>query len=84
MLARSGMAVAVRKGSPKPDISTPEAFRRTLLAAKSISYGRGAGSEHIEKVLKRLGIADDMKAKTSAAHPAIPKSELQTGMLRLA
>src|SRR5262245_4086904 len=64
LLARSGMAVAVRKGAPKPDISTPEAFRRTLLAAKSITYGRGAGSEHIENVLERLRIANDVKAKT--------------------
>jgi molybdate transport system substrate-binding protein len=64
LLARSGMAVAVRKGAPKPDISTPEAFRRTLLAAKSITYGRGAGSEHIVRVLERLGIANDVEAKT--------------------
>jgi molybdate transport system substrate-binding protein len=64
VLARSGMAVAVRKGAPKPDISTPEAFKRALLAAKSITYGRGAGSEHIDKVLERLGIAKDVKAKT--------------------
>jgi molybdate transport system substrate-binding protein len=69
VLARSGMAVAVRKGAPKPDISTPEAFRRALLAAKSITYGRGAGSEHIEKVLERLGIANDVKAKTIRGAP---------------
>lgn len=69
LLARSGMAVAVRKGATKPDISTPEAFRRTMLAAKSITYGRGAGSEHIEKVLYRLGIASDVKAKTIRGAP---------------
>jgi molybdate transport system substrate-binding protein len=64
LLARSGMAVAVQKGAAKPDISTTEAFSRTLLAARSITYGRGAGSEHIEKVLDRLGIANEVKAKT--------------------
>jgi molybdate transport system substrate-binding protein len=69
LLARSGMAVAVRKGSPRPDISTPDAFRAALLAAKSITYGRGAGSEHIEKVLERLGIANDVKAKTIRGAP---------------
>ena len=69
VLARSGMAVAVRKGAPKPDISTPEAFRRTLLAAKSITYGRGAGSEHMEKVIERLGIANEVKAKTIRGAP---------------
>jgi len=69
ILARSGMAVAVRKGAPKPDISTPEALRRALLAAKSITYGRGAGSEHIEKVLDRLGIANEVKVKTIRGAP---------------
>ena len=69
VLARSGMAVAVRKGAPKPDISTSEAFKRALLAAKSITYGRGAGSEHIEKVLERLGIANEVKAKTIRGAP---------------
>jgi molybdate transport system substrate-binding protein len=63
-LARSGMAVAVRKGATKPDISTTDNFRRALLNASSITYGRGAGSEHIEKVLNRLGIAHEVAAKT--------------------
>jgi molybdate transport system substrate-binding protein len=39
-------------------------LKRTLLAARSITYGRGAGSEHIEKVLARLGIANDVKERT--------------------
>jgi molybdate transport system substrate-binding protein len=69
VLARSGMAVAVRKGAPKPDISSPEALKRTLLAAKSITYGRGAGSEHFEKVLERLGIANDVKSKMVRGEP---------------
>jgi len=69
VLARSGMAVAVRKGAPKPDISSPEALKRTLLAARSITYGRGAGSEHFEKVLERLGIANEVKSKTVRGEP---------------
>jgi molybdate transport system substrate-binding protein len=69
VLARSGMAVAVRKGAPKPDISTAEAFRHALLTAKSITYGKGAGSEHIEKVIERLGIANEVKAKTIRGAP---------------
>ena len=67
-VARSGMGVAVRKGAPKPDISSPEALKRTLLAAKSITYGNpaqgSASGSHFAKVLDRLGIADEMKAKT--------------------
>ncbi len=68
VLARSGVGVAVRKGAPKPDISTPEALKRTLLAAKSIAYldpaGGGASGVHFAKVLDRLRITDEMKPKT--------------------
>jgi len=68
VLARSGMGVAVRAGAPKPDISTPEAFKRALLAAKSIVYTDPAlGSPsgvHFAKVLERLGIAEEMNAKS--------------------
>ena len=70
VLARSGIGVAVRKGAPKPDISSPEALKRTLLAAKSITYGNpdpvigGASGIHFAKVLDRLGIANEMKPKT--------------------
>jgi len=62
-VVRCGRAISVRKGASKPDISTPETFKRALLAAKSITYGRGAGSEHIDHVLERLGIAAEVKAK---------------------
>ena len=68
ILARSGMGVAVRAGAPMPDISTPDALKRTLLAAKSIVYTDPAlGSPsgvHFAKVLERLGIAEEMKAKS--------------------
>jgi len=67
-LARSSVGVAVRKGAPRPDISTPEALKRTLLAVRAISYSNpaygGASGVHFAKVLERLGIADEMKAKT--------------------
>ena len=68
VVATSGNGVAVRKGSAKPDISSPEALKRTLLAAKSISYTHpmhgGTSGPHIIAVLERLGIADAMKPKT--------------------
>ena len=67
VLARNFVAIAVRKGEPKPDISTPDALRRTLLAIKAISYSNpadgGPTGIHFAKVLERLGIAEDMKAK---------------------
>ena len=67
-LASTGISVAVRKGAPKPDISSPEALKRTLVAAKSITYlnpaDGGASGIHFAKVLDRLGIANEMKSKT--------------------
>jgi len=68
VVARSGMGVAVRKGAPRPDISSPEALKRTVLAAKSITYGNpahgSASGIHFAKVLDRLGIGNEMKSKT--------------------
>ncbi len=67
-LASTGISVAVRTGAPKPDISSPDALKRTLLAAKSLTYlnpADGAASGiHFAKVLDRLGITNEMKAKT--------------------
>ena len=67
-VARAGVGVGVREGTPLPDISTPDAFKRTLLAAKSLVYvdpAQGATSGiHFASVLKRLGIADAVKDKT--------------------
>jgi len=67
-LARSRMGLAVRAGAPKPDISTVEAFKRTLLNAKSLMYtdpkAGGASGVHFAKVIERLGIADAVNAKT--------------------
>jgi len=76
VLARAGIVVAVRKGAPKPDISSPDALKRTLLAAKSISYveptSGGASGIHFAKVLDRLGIANEMKSKTVFPNPKTP------------
>ena len=68
LLPKSIIAVAVKKGTPKPDISTPEALKKTLLAAKAISYSDpaagGASGVYFAKQLEKLGIADQLKAKT--------------------
>ena len=71
VVASAGMGVAVRKGAPQPDISSPEALKRALLAAKSISYpdpknaaGNPALGIHITRMFDRLGITDEMKSKT--------------------
>jgi molybdate transport system substrate-binding protein len=67
-LARVGYGVAVRAGSAKPDIASVEAFKRALLAARSIVYTDpavgGASGIHFEKIIDRLGIAKEIKAKS--------------------
>jgi molybdate transport system substrate-binding protein len=60
----SGIGVAVKRGAPKPDISTVEAFKQTLLNAKSITYLKeGASTIHLRKLFVQLGIADAVKSK---------------------
>src|SRR5262249_47548546 len=62
---KAGIGVAVKRGAPKPDISTVAAFKQTLLDAKSITYLKeGASTRHLDKVLKQLDIADALVAKT--------------------
>ena len=62
------IGLAVRKGAPKPGISTSEAFRRSMLAAKSVTHGNpaygGISGVHVVKVFEQLGIAQEMKTKT--------------------
>lgn len=85
--ARTGLAVAVAKGTPKPDISTIENFRRALLNAKAVAYSKegGTGTSFLE-VLNQLGLAEEMQPKLKpygAPRDAIQKGEvdmLVTGM----
>ena len=61
--AKSGTGLAVRKGAAKPDISSADALRKTLLAAKSIGYSTGPSGLYMLSVFEKLGIADQVKAK---------------------
>ena len=64
-IARAGVSVAVRAGAPKPDISSVDAFKRALLDAKSVTYTMESTTGiHLAKVFERLGISEQMKAKT--------------------
>lgn len=62
-LARSGIGVAVRAGAPRPDMSSGEALKRTLLAAKSIAYSTGPSGIYLKGLFERMGIADALKSK---------------------
>lgn len=64
-LANSKIALAVKEGSPKPDISTLEQFKKTLLAAKSIAYSDSASGVYIEKEMyRKLGLEEQLTGKS--------------------
>src|SRR5262249_45492376 len=74
-LARTGIGIAVRKGSPRPDVSSAEALKRALIAATTVGYAAPSGGSitaaHIMGVFERLGIAAEMapKARLAAGGP---------------
>jgi len=95
VVATAGMGVAVRLGAAKPDISSPEAFKRALLAAKSITYpdpnnlaGNPALGVHFTGVLDRMGIAEEVRSKTILPGPRdigklVASGEAELGIAQL-
>jgi molybdate transport system substrate-binding protein len=72
-IARSLIGVGVRKGAPKPDISSPEAFKRALIAANTVAYtdpaAGGASGAYLAGLLETLGVADKVVTKLAAGGP---------------
>jgi molybdate transport system substrate-binding protein len=60
---QSGVGVAVRSGAPRPDISTPAAFKNAMLAAKTVGISKGLSGVYLMSIMQKLGIADQVKAK---------------------
>src|SRR5262245_47948540 len=89
-VARVGVGVFVRAGAAKPDISSVDGFKRTLLAAKSIGYGDptagGVSGVHMAALIERLGIAAELKPKiqllpnSQAVLDAVAKGNLEIGI----
>jgi molybdate transport system substrate-binding protein len=75
-LMRSGVAVAVRAGAPRPDIATEEGVRRAVQAARSVSYSTGPSGVHLAKLFERWGLADEIRARTVQAPPGVPVGTL--------
>lgn len=75
-LAKSGIAVAVRAGSTKPDIGSEESVKRAVLAADKVSYSTGPSGVYLEKLFERWGILADIKPRLVVAPPGIPVGSL--------
>lgn len=83
-IARAGVGVAIRKGARTPDLSTPEAFRRSLLDARSIAYvGRGVTADILRSVIERFGIAEEMRPKTTILSGVTAAEAVASGQAEL-
>jgi molybdate transport system substrate-binding protein len=86
-LARVGVGVMVKTGATRPDISTVEAFKKALLDAKSISFidpaSGGSSGIYVEKLLERLGIADQIKPKEKLKQGGYVADYVESGQAEL-
>ncbi len=86
--AAAGVGVAVKTGASRPDISTVEAFKTSMLNAKSIGYSQGGSGLVAAKVMEKLGIADQLKAKTKFINGApvaevVAKGDVELGLQQI-
>jgi molybdate transport system substrate-binding protein len=75
-LARSGVAIAVAAGAPKPNVTTEDALREAVLGARSIGFSTGPSGVHLAHLLKRWGIADIVAPRIVQAQPGVPVGTL--------
>jgi molybdate transport system substrate-binding protein len=87
-VARTSIGVAVKSGAPKPDVGSEEAFKRTLLAAKSITYTKQSQTGvYLTRRLETLGVMDAIKGKLvlqpagGMTTPAVAKGEAELGIV---
>jgi molybdate transport system substrate-binding protein len=86
-LARSGIAVAIKKGAPKPDLRSADDLKKMLLSAKSIAWvEQGISGIYLKGVFERLGIAEQIKGKlisVKAAGQAVANGEAEIGLTQI-
>jgi molybdate transport system substrate-binding protein len=86
-IMKAGIGVAVRRGAPIPDISTVDAFKETLLAAKSITYLKeGASTIYLDGLFARMGIAEALRPKTTkpeteSVSESVAAGDVELGMI---
>lgn len=87
-LARSGIAVAIKRGAAKPALQTTDDFKKMLLSAKSIAYvEQGASGIYLKGLFERLGVAEQIKGKlvsVKASAPAVANGEAEIGFTQVA
>ena len=75
-IVQSGVAVAVRSGEPRPDISTADAMRQAVLAAGTIGYSTGPSGVQLARLFEAWGIADTLSGRVTVAPPGVPVASL--------
>jgi molybdate transport system substrate-binding protein len=75
-LVASGVAIAVRSGSPRPDISSEDALRRAVADAVSLGYSTGPSGVYLTRLFERWGLADTIKERIVQAPPGVPVGAL--------
>jgi len=75
-LVESGVAIAVKAGAPRPDLSSEEALRRAVLAAPTVGYSTGPSGVALVKLFERWGIAQDLQGRLVQAPPGVPVGAL--------
>ncbi len=84
-VARASFGLGVARGAPRPDISTPEAFREALLAARSVAYSlTGASGIHFREVMARLGITEAVEARATTVQAGFTADRVLAGDADLA
>ena len=88
-IARSGAAVAVKKGAKRPDIGSGEAVKRALRAAKSIAYSSGPSGVYLVELIRKWGMAEELKPKSTqtppgtAVGPLVARGEAEIGFQQM-
>ena len=89
-LVRSGVAVTVRSGAPRPDIGSEDALRRAVLGARSVGYSTGPSGVHLARLFERWGVTGATGPRIVQAPPGVPvgslvaRGEVELGFQQLA
>lgn len=75
-LVKSGVAVAVRAGAPRPDIATEDAVKQAVLVARTLSFSTGPSGAYLERLFERWGILEQIRARIVVPPPGVPVGSL--------